>query len=159
MGIRSTAKALIVNDGKVLLNRCNDKNNGDYYALPGGGQQKYETLYETVVRECKEETGYGVNPLKLIGVCEVICIDEEFREKHSDYAHKMYHIFLCELANDNIELPTEKDIMQVGIEWVDFNALNNIRLLPKNFGEQIWDVLNGVSPTFLGSERIRFNHG
>ena len=159
MSIRSTAKALIINDGKALLIRCSDKNNGDYYALPGGGQQKYEALYETIVRECKEETGYEVNPLKLIAVCEVICIDEEFREKHSDYAHKMYHIFLCELANDSIEPPTEKDSMQVGIEWVDVNTLNNIRLFPKNLGEQISDVLNGVAPAFFGSERIRFNHG
>lgn len=159
MSIRSTAKAVIINDGKILLNKCNDKNNGDYYALPGGGQKKYETLYEAIIRECKEETGYEVKPLRLLGVCEVICLDEEIREKYSDYAHKMYHIFLCELIDGIFEIPTEQDSMQIGIEWVDINALDNTRLFPSNFGERVMDVLNSVAPTFLGSERIRFNHG
>ena len=159
MSIRSTAKAVIINDGKILLNKCYDINNGSYYALPGGGQQKYETLNEAVIRECKEETGYEVIPLKLISICEVICLDEEFREKHSDYANKMYHIVLCELANDNFELPKEQDSMQIGIEWIDIDAVNDIRLFPRNFGNQISDVLNGAAPVFLGSELIKFNHG
>ena len=159
MSIRSTAKAVILDNGKILLNRCYDKNNGDYYSLPGGGQQKYETLNEAVIRECKEETGYEVRPLKLISVCEVICTDEELREKYPDYSHKMVHIFLCELANDKFDLPTEQDSTQVGIEWVDIASLTNIRVLPRSFGDQITDVLNGTAPFFLGSELVKFNHG
>ena len=159
MSIRSTAKAVIINDGKILLNKCSDINNGNYYALPGGGQQKYETLYEAVIRECKEETGYEVIPLKLIGVCEVICLDEEFREKHSEYAHKMYHIILCELASNVAVHPIEQDSMQIGIEWIDINTMDNIRLFPRHFGEKISDVLSGVAPVFLGSEHVKYNHG
>ena len=159
LGIRSTAKAVIINNGKILLNKCSDKNNGDYYALPGGGQQKYETLYEAVIRECREETGYEVKPLKLLGICEVICLDEEIREKYSDYAHKMYHIFLCELINGIFEIPTEQDSMQIGIEWLDINTLDNIRLFPNDFGKQVSDILNGIAPIFLGSEYIKHNHG
>jgi len=45
-GVRSTAKGILVHEGKVLLNRCRDKYNGDYFSLPGGGQEKYETLAE-----------------------------------------------------------------------------------------------------------------
>ena len=159
MSIRSTAKALIIHNGKALLNKCSDKHAGDYYSLPGGGQNKFETLHEALVRECKEETGYEVNPIKLIGVCELISTDEAFREKQPKYAHKMFHIFLCELASDSIEPPTETDSTQVGIEWVDIDTLHTIRLLPKSFGEQISDILSGTAPTFLGSERIKFNRG
>ena len=66
MGIRSTAKAIIVQNGKILLNKCVDEKNGDYYTLPGGGQNTFESLSETLVRECLEETGYSVSPIKLI---------------------------------------------------------------------------------------------
>lgn len=51
MCIRSTAKAIIIKGNKILLNKCKDIKNGDYYSLPGGGQQKYETLHDAVVRE------------------------------------------------------------------------------------------------------------
>lgn len=36
--IRSTAKAIILHEGRILLNRCADSRNGTYYALPGGGR-------------------------------------------------------------------------------------------------------------------------
>ena len=42
MSVRSTAKAIIIHNDKILLNKCYDKNNGHYYSLPGGGQEKYE---------------------------------------------------------------------------------------------------------------------
>ena len=130
MSIRSTAKALIINDGKILLNKCHDNNNGDYYSLPGGGQNKYERICDAVIRECKEETGYDVIPLKFVALCEEICMDEYFRVKYPDYAHKMYHIYLCELSGRKATAPSEKDSMQVDIEWIDIENLGKIRLLP-----------------------------
>ena len=36
MSIRSTAKAIVVDRGRVLLNLCQDQWNGEYYTLPGG---------------------------------------------------------------------------------------------------------------------------
>ena len=159
MGIRSTAKALIINDGKILLNKCHDRNNGDYYSLPGGGQHKYETLLDAVIRECGEETGYDIKPLRFAALCEEICLDEYFREKYPEYAHKMYHIFLCELSGSIVKAPTEKDSMQIGCEWIEIECLSNVRLLPGVVGEHILDVLSGDAPIFLGSERIPFNHG
>ena len=159
MSIRSTAKALIINDGRILLNRCHDNNNGDYYSLPGGGQIKYETISDAVIRECKEETGYDVKPLRFVALCEEICLDEHFREKYPDYVHKMYHIFLCELSGSIAKTPTEKDSMQISCDWIDIECLSNIRLLPNLVGKHIPDVLLGDAPIFLGSECIQFNHG
>lgn len=159
LGIRSTAKAIIIKGNKILLNKCKDIKNGDYYSLPGGGQQKYETLHEAVVRECLEETGYTINPIKFVALCEEICMNTGFREKYPDYAHKMYHIFLCELDNTEIKLPTEKDIMQVDSEWIEIGALQDLRLLPQIVGSNILGIINGTTSTFLGSEHISFNHG
>ena len=159
MSIRSAAKAIIIKDGEVLLNKCVDKNNGDYYSLPGGGQHKYETLHQAIIRECLEETGYTVTPMRLAALCEEICMNEEFREKYPDYAHKMYHIFICELKNNEKQIPTEKDDMQVNSEWIKIDSLMQIRLLPKALGDNICDVIDNTAPIFLGSEHINYNHG
>ena len=81
MGIRNAARAIIVNDGKILLNK-NQNSLGDmcfgiskgavYYDLPGGGQNQYETLEEAVIRECLEETGYITAVERLAAVYEEI---------------------------------------------------------------------------------------
>lgn len=80
---RSSVKALIVKDDKILLNRCHDIY-GEYFCLPGGGQHLYETLHETVIRECIEETGYSVIPIRFAALCETI---------RTNRLHKIYHIF------------------------------------------------------------------
>ena len=159
MGVRSTVKALILNDGKILLNKCVDKNNGDYYSLPGGGQHQYETIYQALVRECLEETGYTIIPIKLVGLCEEISMSEESRKNFPEYAHKMYHVFLCELEKNEKQIPTEKDEMQINSEWISINILKEYRILPKIFGENIQKILGNNAPIFLGSEYININHG
>ena len=63
LAIRNSAKALILHDGKLLLNRCVSRL-GIYYALPGGGQHDGELLTEAVRREVLEETGLRVKNLR-----------------------------------------------------------------------------------------------
>ena len=159
MGIRSTAKALIVRDGKLLLNRCYDVKNGEYYSMPGGGQNQYETIYDAVTRECLEETGYTVKPVKFAALFEEICLNAEYRYKYPDYAHKMYHIFICELCENTKKNPTEIDSMQVESVWINIDTLTRFRILPKVVGDNIYEILSNPEPMFLGSEQVEFNHG
>jgi len=144
MSIRSAAKAVIINDGKILLNKCRD-NTGEYYTLPGGGQNQCETLHEAVIRECLEETGYKVKPIKFTAMCEGIM----------GYLHKIYHIFICELANKNPITPTEKDGYQIDSVWINIDSLSKTNLLPKIIGDNIHDIINGTNETFLGIEYIK----
>ncbi len=157
--IRSTAKAIIVHEGKVLLNRCRDPYNGEYYSLPGGGQNQYEELQDAIVRECLEETGYTVVPVSLAALCEEICEDPGFRERYPEYSHKMYHIFLCNLAHERRVEPTETDSMQLATEWIPIDTLEGIRLLPEALRQGIRSILQGGPPAFLGSEHVPYNHG
>ncbi len=159
MGVRSTAKAIILHKGKVLLNKCYDKHNGHYYSLPGGGQNRYEPIEEAVVRECLEETGYTVTPVRFAALCEEICLDEEIRRIYPQYAHKLYHIFVCTLASEEGKAPTETDDLQLGAVWVDVAALSSVRLLPRAVGEHIAEMIKGAPPMFLGTEHLPFNHG
>lgn len=159
MGIRNTAKAMIIRGESILLNRCRDENNGEYYSLPGGGQNQYETMNQALIRECLEETGNKVKIVRFAALCEEICMDEDFREKYPDYAHKMYHVFMCEIEQENCMEPTEVDDMQVGSEWVGLEQLKSIRLLPALIGNNITNLLETDVPRFLGSEHIGKNHG
>lgn len=159
MCVRCTAKAVIISEGRVLLNRCRDSFNGDYYSLPGGGQKKYEALTDAVVRECREETGYTVTPLRLAAMCEEICDSVLFREKYPEYAHKSYHIFVCALADEPRAAPTEVDDLQIGAEWLPVGELCSIKLLPRAVGENIAGIIDGTAPLFLGTEHILYNHG
>jgi len=65
--LRRSAAAAVVFDvqGRILLHRRTD--NGKW-ALPGGAIEIGETADQAVVREVKEETGYDVSVVKLVGV-------------------------------------------------------------------------------------------
>ena len=47
--MRNSAKAILLHDGKILVNRCVSRF-GEYYALPGGGQKSGETRMELLDR-------------------------------------------------------------------------------------------------------------
>lgn len=159
IGVRSTAKALIIDDNKILLNRCYDPNNGHYYSLPGGGQNKYENIYDAIKRECLEETGYNVTNIKFKGICEEICDNEDTRTNYRQYAHKLYHIFSCNPSSHNITPPTETDDMQVTSEWISFDKLTEIRILPVMIQQNIAKLIYEETPRDMGSIHIPYNHG
>ena len=50
--------------GRILLIH---KTDNDLWALPGGGHDIGESVAETVVREVKEETGYDVEVVDIVG--------------------------------------------------------------------------------------------
>lgn len=50
--------------GRILLIHKTDNN---LWALPGGGHEIGETIADTVMREVKEETGYDVEVVRLVG--------------------------------------------------------------------------------------------
>ncbi len=54
MAIRNAAKAILIHNDKFLLNKCQSKDIGIYYDLPGGGQNPYETMEQAVLREVLE---------------------------------------------------------------------------------------------------------
>ena len=149
MPVRNSAKAVLVHDGKILLNRCVSRF-GEYYALPGGGQRNGETLTEAVKRELLEETGYAVQPLRLAGVYERVSTT------HTDAnAHKIYFIFYCRLADLNRRRPTETDRFQVGMEWVDLRDVRKRNLFPRAIRDNIPSLIGYGETIYIGSEKDR----
>lgn len=150
--IRSTAKSIIIRDGKVLLNRSIGERIGEYYSLPGGGQNHFEPLEETVLRECLEETGLRVRILRMAAVCEEIWEDPVIREKSPDYAHRMLHIFLCEPDESYAAItPSEVDKGIVDQVWVPIEEADTLPLEPVPLARHLRGVIDGSAPFFLGT--------
>lgn len=57
--------AVVPHDGAVLLHRRRDN---DLWALPGGVMEIGESVVQAVTREVREETGFEVAPVRLIGI-------------------------------------------------------------------------------------------
>ncbi|MGI6174218.1 MAG: NUDIX domain-containing protein [Christensenellales bacterium] len=147
MSVRNSAKAIVVKDGEILLNRCSSRL-GQYYALPGGGQREGETLQEALVREVLEETGLRVRPERLCGVYEHIAAR---RADGND--HKIYFVFFCTPEGKGREKPTERDAFQLGSQWVKLEDIPYTRLFPIAIRDNLMRMLSSEDALFLGSVR------
>ena len=147
MSIRNSAKAIVLRDGKILLNRCRSRF-GVYYALPGGGQKVGETLEEAIRRELLEETGLSVAPIRMAGLYEQVM---QRRDGAPD--HKLYFMFLCRLMDVERLKPTERDEYQLSSEWVDLNDAVSGRLFPRTVRDNLLKMICGDTTFFLGSAR------
>ncbi|WP_028552183.1 NUDIX domain-containing protein [Paenibacillus sp. UNC451MF] len=142
--IRNSAKAIIVENGKILLTKNKDEQ-GFFYLFPGGGQDHGEELKDTVNRECMEEIGESVVVHDLVYVREYIGKNHEFAAWDSD-VHQIEFYFRCSLASNykTITNGTNPDKDQVGAEWIEIMELDTIRVYPKTLGKSIKDNKSNV---------------
>ncbi len=163
MGIRDACKAVIIDNGRALLNKnintmgdmCYGLPNGaHYYDLPGGGQNQYETLEEAVMRECLEETGHTIKVIKLCAVFEEISNHKLFRAEYEPYAHKVHFVFMCRPVNVPVKHITEPDLDMSGSEWVLLNDIKNIPLYPQILKNNFDRIIYAEHMLYLGLERV-----
>jgi len=125
--IRNSAKAIIIRN-ECLLTVKNYDSEGDWYSLPGGGQNLGETLKETLCRECIEEIGIEVNVGRLRYIREYIGKNHEFSEHDGD-AHQVEFMFDCEFYDAQPpELGANPDAYQVDIAWLPLDKIHEYRL-------------------------------
>lgn len=146
--IRNSAKAVIVQDGRLLVIRVEDQY-GTAYIFPGGGQEKYEELKDTVLRECLEEIGQAVTVGELMHIREYIGKNHEFAEWDADY-HQVEFYFACSLIDPSATSyeGSNPDNHQVGVEWIPLEDLSKVRLYPKRIGEML--LAQDSSKIYLG---------
>jgi ADP-ribose pyrophosphatase YjhB (NUDIX family) len=146
--IRNSAKAIIIENKKILLTKNKD-DFGFFYLFPGGGQEHGEELKDAVLRECLEEIGEKVVVGNLVYVREYIGKNHEFAAWDSD-VHQVEFYFQCSLeSNDSTFVnATNPDKDQVGVEWIDIKNLEKIRLYPKALSNIIKN--NELESRYLG---------
>ena len=152
--IRVAARALIIRDGAVLLQVCRI---GDrvVHLLPGGGQERGETLAEAVVREVREETGLAVAVGPLLWVREFIphrhgLVPGDVQELHC--------VFACTPTDDAADAAlavagANPDATQTAIRWVPLHALSGLTLWPEVLHRRLLALtIDGLplAPEYLG---------
>lgn len=144
---RNSAKAIVLHEGRILVNRCVSRF-GTYYALPGGGQKHGETLTEAVQRELLEEAGLSVRPMRLSAIYETIS-----NNRPEGLNHKLYFIFLCSLNDVRPVEPSNRDTFQTGTEWVPLSEIQKIHLFPRAVRDNIMELIGYGETLYLGSEK------
>ena len=130
--IRVGSRAVIIEDDAILLNEFN---HGLYYNLPGGGADPGESLYETVTREVKEETGLDIEVDELLYLLEY----EPTRNQGSHgETHKLSVVFRCtRKPPSTITPPTIPDSdprnpqnRHTGSKWIKIRELHTVDFVP-----------------------------
>jgi len=133
-----SAKALVIHDGKILVIRKRDEN-GDYFLLPGGGQEHGEPLTEVVRREVLEETGLRVEAEDLAFVRDYIGANHEFAATSSHF-HQVELYFWARLADGSPSrdvVPAHPDVGQTGVDWIPLEAVETLRVYPLSLRAEI----------------------
>jgi 8-oxo-dGTP diphosphatase len=147
--IRNAAKALIIENGRVLCIQKEDEL-GRYSILPGGGQEKGETLHQALRRECREEISAEIEIGPLRFVREYISNNHEFAHEEPDM-HQVEFMFACALAPGSVVGPgSMPDVGQLEIVWIPLEDLVRLRLYPLSLSRALaegeWDDV----PVYLG---------
>lgn len=134
--IRNAVRAIIIEDGKILLCKYKDKD-GVFYACVGGGQDFFEDMNTALRRECKEEINSEINIGNLVFVREAF-VENDDGSDHLETIHQIEYFFKCTLKNNqDVCVGTNPDYNSLGIEWVSIDKLKEIRIYPNIFKDYI----------------------
>ena len=143
--IRNAAKALIIQDDKMLAIKISDGKE-EWYIMPGGGQDTEELLPDAVCREVTEELGLKVEVKDLVFVIEGL---------HGETFHRVDLVFLCECVGKIENAVLQADTNQIGYAWLDIQTLNTTPLYPSKLRRQIMNLYEGKKhQVYLGNEEI-----
>lgn len=131
LNVRTAARAIIIRDNKLLVLRRTGFQ-GEFYVLPGGGQEHGEALQETLRREVLEEANLTVVVGELLFVNEYIASRTEFARYEPDI-HQLDFTFVCSMdPNSEASVGRTPDVHQTGIDWVPLSEIIDYELHPQD---------------------------
>lgn len=104
-------RAAVINNGKILLVQETTDN---CWAMPGGWADVGDIPSEVASRETKEESGFDVKPIKVIGV-----FDANRAGRPLEFFHAFKIIFLCQLLGGDAKPSSET----LDVKFFSFNEL------------------------------------
>jgi 8-oxo-dGTP pyrophosphatase MutT (NUDIX family) len=131
---------LLIKENKILV-LASKYSSGEFYLLPGGGIDDFETLQETAIRETKEETNLNIKLIRLLYLQEWI---NKPRDKNVLYA-----IFLGKIL-DGKETHLNDPILGghiKEIKWKTIDELKESTFFPK---EALPAIEEGLKNNFQG---------
>ena len=118
---RPSARAIILKDGKVLLNHVSKY---DCYEFPGGGIEAGETPEQAVQREVAEETGRIVVSESVREYGIVVRRQQDSHDPDGIFEQKNYYYF-CDVTDDTVPRKPDGHEILDGAEpvWVETLAI------------------------------------
>lgn len=140
--MRQAARAIIIEDNKILVMHRNNEGN-EYFTLVGGRVNDGETTEQALQREVMEETGLQVTAADLV-----------FIEEHPEPYNQQY-TYLCNVASHEevaIQDASEEAILNkltINLHepmWVDVSAFKRLAFRTPQLQEAILDgLVNGFT--------------
>lgn len=144
---RKGVAALIINNNQefLLVNLISFEEK--YFAIPGGGSEKDESLEDTVYREIKEELGIVKESLEFVGTSENP-LQFKFKQiKLSrdgiEYEGSEKHYFGFKFIGNDNEIKLQEDEVR-SYKWVSFSDLKNYLL----FDGELENVVEKIKEIF-----------
>lgn len=114
--------ALIIHDGRILLERRRNQPGRGQWSIPGGLVELGEAAEQTVLREVKEETGLEVEKPEHVDVVDNVQLDEEGRVKY----HFVIIDYLVKLKAGKLRAASDA----AELRWVPFGEVGKYDLTP-----------------------------
>jgi ADP-ribose pyrophosphatase YjhB (NUDIX family) len=147
--IRNAARALILQDDKILLLRKEGYEKGQRFALPGGAQDIGETLVQALARECMEEIGTRVD------IHGLAYVADSFKPRDTDppsTRQLVEFLFECTVPDDYTPVNgSHPDKHQVEVVWVRLDELAGMTLYPRSLAPYLADTRERTGTVYLGA--------
>ena len=136
------ARAIIVQDGALLVNRSHSaKTNQEYFALPGGHVDDGESCVAALLRECREELDVEIEIQDMCFVSESIYSG---RKKNDGPRHELTLYFHADLStplqSNGVEIVSPEK--SKNFQWLRFEELSGANLLPEAIKEFLLSTLD-----------------
>ncbi len=133
---------ILVRDGKILLNKRNDKEKPFLHGLwefPGGGMEIGETIEENLVREVREECGYEIEIVSMLK--KIWTINDRNSSMVSNQNLNIYLVpFVCTIQGGTGQVNDDEVLETV---WLSPDKVTEYNLIGENkkMYEQIYKEL------------------
>ncbi len=142
---RIVSRAIILSDGCCLVQHKRTEDRGDYYGLPGGAKEAFETLIEALQREAREEIGSSLIDPTLVGVA-----DYRRRDDSGLICDHIECLFVAQLPEGyEPRNGPRPDRNQRGVTWLSLEQVAAAEFSPPFVRDVILHLARG-GPTGMG---------
>ena len=146
--IRNAVRALIRRDNNILLLRKDGYEQGERFALPGGGQDSGESLEQALYRECMEEIGTRVK------IHDLVYVADTFKPRDTcpqSTRHLVEFLFACTVPGDYVPgNGHHPDKHQVEVVWVELVELAGMPFNPRSLIPYLANTSASTGTAYLG---------
>lgn len=135
---RKGVSALIINNKNEFLLVNLEAFENHFFAIPGGGLEKNESITDAIYREIQEELGIDKQSLELVGICKKP-LQFRFKTKKLyrdgiEYDGSERHFFGFKFTGNESEIKLQAGEIR-SYKWVSYNNLKDYLLFDNQLEE------------------------